>query len=633
MIKKKKKITFVGQINLRFIDHADYIESIPICYYVIEQSLDIEADVDSSIPLYFDFFTNNDSFFKTLSQFLEIPSFEKIFDNEEIIKLLGKHVKNPATLNVDNSSSSGATSVSSVSSSSELSSSSSDAASVSSSSDSSGSLSSDSSSSVSSGSSSDSSSSVSSGSSSNSSLQISPEVCQKIKDLLFDNEFLDRFYKLSSLLSNKCDSIARYYKQIKAIIESNKDNPIEDVVYVNNQFIKKKERYSIDEAFHRCLSYPYSKSTAQHEKNFFDLFNSLMNHLTNEETNKALDFVLIVDIESVKEFLKNFFAVEESESYVISFVKNTNGAYSIYFGNNPNIFLPDLLGPIVKKYPKLIPKLNNRNLFVVFTNVNVNFTQVSGKTEEYNKVGNTLDLITTFSTSVPYVKSIIDESRLINNMVTILVQNLENEKGEKTKESEEPTEAYNERINFFAKLLFIHFLTSTDISNIRVTQSLHRACLFSGLFLIQNPYYFPQFEWERYIKGNNTAEQRLDERIATSFGDHQNVLYACFPLINNQSAFDMINDDNGANFKEYCVNKFASERLATFIQSRQKAPFSLRNRYRGGGRKTKKSTKTIKSNKSIKKMMKKKEKNQSRKRSTYSSNNKSKKLKQKKNKK
>jgi hypothetical protein len=571
--KKKKKITFVGQINISFIDHAEYIGSIPICYYVIEQSLDIEADLDSSIPLYFDFFTNNDSFFRTLSQFLEIPSFNKIFDNKEIITLLEKHVTNPATLNVDNSSSSDATSVSS----------------------------------------------------SNSSLQISPEVCQKIKDLLINNEFIDGFYKLSSLLSDKCASIALYYRQIKAIIESNKDKPIEEVVYVNNQPIQ-KDGYSIDDAFHSCLSYPYTKSPDQHEKNFFDLFQSLMNHLTNEKTNKESDFVLIIDIESVNEFLQRFFTVEKSETYVISLVKNTNGSYSIYLGNNQVSYLPDLLAAIIEQYPELISELNNRNLFLVFTNVNVKFDQVPGKKEEYNKVGDTLDLITRFSTSVPYVKSVIDESRLINNMVTILVQNLENEKGKQTQDAakEEARKTYNERINFFAKLLFIHFLSSPNISTIRVTESLHRACLFSGLFLIQNPYYFPQFEWEGYIKGNKTAEQRLDERIATSFEAHKTALYACFPLIKNKSAFD--------NFKEDYVNKFASKRLAAFIEGRKSSAImhaKMHGLRRGGGRKTKKSTKTIKSNKSIKKMMKKKEQNQSRKRSTNSSNNKSKKLKQK----
>ncbi len=568
--KKTKKIYCIQQQNIQFVEHMEYGISLPLSYLVLQQSLDISNDLEIKFPLYFDLLSNNDSFFQSLGAFLKTPSFDKIQS-----LLGGKGVSSGLSVNDLNSSSSNTSS------------------------------------------------------SNTSSAKLIKSDNQAISDLLFNNEFHEKLFNLSNLFYNNSRIITNYNQQIQAVIASDAETGID------KQIGKRADTQNIDLAFHTCLTYSYDiqiKTQENHRKTFFDLIRSLMKHLSNPETNKAFDFVLVVDIESVDLFLQTFYRrltspLEMENTYVISFVRQMTGSYSIYLGNNDESLISMLLNEILNEnngeFSDFIEKLNKNNLFIVVTNVNINFVQVPRKTEEYNKVGETKFLLTRFSQSVPYVKSVIEESFQMNNMVTILVQNCQNK------------ETYNERINFFAKLLCIHFLKSKDIYKEACLNWFYQACLFLGLFMIQNPDYFPQFEWERYIPGNRTGEQKLIQRIRTSFEDHKTELYKCIPSIlhpSNQGSFD--------GFKERYVNNFASKSLVDFIRGRQTAQRGFMSGFRrGGGRKTKKSTKLnkptkhIQSNKSIKKMMKKINKNQSRKRSNIYSNNKSKKLKPKKNKK
>lgn len=522
--KKNNKISMVTEINIHFTIN-DSVASLPICYYTLQQSLDVSKELESRTPAYFDFLSNNDIFFKSLEEFLKRPSLDKIKDY-----LLRKKIKIDAlSLNDASDSSSDSSLVSSS--------------------------------------------------------DITPEMYKEIFESLFNNNFLDRIFNLSELFNDKYYFVSE--KNVEVFDTINASYP--STKYFDHSILKESET-----VFHSCLSYAYTnlpenhdtlsqaQITSHQEENFNKLIAALMEHLLKPETNKELDFVLVVNLESIHYFLGKFFDPTQTEqskqgAYVISFVCNKSGSYTVYLGNNKYNIIPEL--PLaIANYSYFIDALNGKNLFMVITDASIEFTEDDRykiKTSD-NKVYNTLALLQRFSQSAPYVKSVIADSFLMKNMVTILVQNSQN------------MEDHNERINFFAKLLCIEFLNLVETYRSNRLHEFYKLCIIFGLLLIQNPKYFPKVGWEYYIEGEQEKPQAtMVEKIEASFKKQKEELYKCLP---SNYLFDEFKKRN-----ETVFNRFVSERLANFInQSQQSAANRYSKRFRGGSRKTRKSSKYIK---------------------------------------
>jgi hypothetical protein len=575
--KGQKDLFYVSSIKLSFVNSE---LSYNVGYNVIQWSFNnISNGADMRDYVFYDFFDNNDILFDSLESFFKTPSVNKI---REKLSKLGIKIPDELSLNSSNNSASVSGYSADVNDSESI-------------------------------------------SEETPNQPINPEDYKEILELLFKNRFLKRFSNLLAKFREKYYLVSNNIKDIKAALD------LPD----SNDYMVTQKLLEVDQIFHTSLLSDFdiskSKSLAkkklyeQHKKNFDDIISELLKNLSTQiekDDNhdvQQLDLVLVVERESISSFFDEFFQFTTDtyiNAFVISFVCDEyTKACSIYLGNNKrNGSLPELLDKILSESPDFLKILNGRNLYIVVVNTSVTNIAVQGSTRGESTRGNIAELLERLHNSVTYVIAMIQETFLINKMVEILVQNCKTDQD------------HNQRINLFAKLLFIQFLKANGMFGINMEfEKFVQSFAFFGLSLIHNPKYLPELGWKEIISP-----------IQTAFSAEKELLYNRYSVIRNNSKLK----DEFESFKAYS-DKFSKQRIdSIFSMKHQRAATRYAQAWigmiHGGGYKTQKSGKYNKHDKvgvrkTMKKIIKKNNKNnknQSRK-VVNIKNNKSKKLKQK----
>ncbi len=379
-----------------------------------------------------------------------------------------------------------------------------------------------------------------------------------------NNSLLTRLFNIGEKLRQMIELIKNNNINIKVKIDNKytKKGFFNSVKYFNNNDFKISSTNSNSEVFfHIPLSYDYKlplesqiKINEKSRENFFNLLKLFYEELKSEEQYGLIDFILIIDIETVLSYLKTKLIFDEQQkSFIISLVYDINqNNYKIYLGNNNDIEIPGLLDDILGIIPDLFKSLNKSNLFIILTD-----TSIENKRLDSKGYLNILGVLERFDSFASYSHSIISNSCLVNKMVRIMVQN----------GLGETYNNKNEIINMFAKMLLMLFIKSSQmIDDIFDLEEISQLFIWFGLYLLQNPIYFPPF---KEIFGDKVISRI--SHIGTQFEKEKKILYK-YLNFDDYSTYTEDKLKELEDFKHRYVNNFVTQRLYDYIllQERQK---------------------------------------------------------------